>query len=160
MSNPRTLKPYSEESNDYFCNKFIAEASKSYKKKMLELGSPEELRASVPCVDLKEHLCYCLEPLYSKDGHREYQFLIEYHTRRPSEGIYYGCRGITLKNFDHQEEICQFRKDWEIVEAEVCTILNNTFPKKDFSRRFKITDNANDQTYWLFLDFTCGRRRH
>ncbi|MCQ2309854.1 MAG: hypothetical protein MJZ78_07760 [Bacteroidales bacterium] len=150
MNNVPTLIPFSDESNDYYCNKFIAEASEFYEDKMLELGTREELHASVPCVDLPEHLCYNPFSIKSDDGHRMYQFLIEYHTRRPSEGIYYGCRGITLKGHDHSEEIKQFRDDWRNVKAELCTVLNNTFPKKDFSHRFKMTDNANDQTYWLF----------
>jgi len=150
QNNTPTLIPFSDESNDYFCNKFIAEASAFYEKKMLELGTREELHAAVPCVDLPNHLCYNYGSLFSADGHREYQFLIEYHTRKPSEGIYYGCRGITLEGHDHIEEIKQFRLDLENVKAELCTVLNNTFPNKDFSHRFKITDNANDQTYWLF----------
>ena len=32
----------------------------------------------------------------------------------------------------------------------MCRVLNNTFLDKDFSYRFKFTDNANDGTYWLF----------
>lgn len=150
MNAPSNLIPFSDDSNDFFCNELIAEASEFYVNKMLELGTRDELHAAVPCVDLPNHICYNHGSLFSADGHREYQFLIEYHTRKPSEGIYYGCRGITLEGHDHIEEIKQFRLDWDTVKAEICTVLNNTFPKKDFSHRFKITDNANDQTYWLF----------
>ena len=148
----KKLIPFSDESNDYYAAKYVAEASLFYEQKMLLLvdGDREKLRTSVPGVPLLNHLAYKLEPLYSKDGHRMYEFLIEYHTKKPSEGIYYGCRGVTLPGYDHNEEIEQLRKEWEQVKGEVCTILNNTFPSKDFSHRFRITDNANDQTYWLF----------
>ncbi len=146
----RNLVPFSDESNDYYCCKYIAEASKFYEEKMLKLGSRESLKTSIPHVELPEHMAYKLEPIESADGHRLYEFLIEYHTKKPSEGIYYGCRGITLDGYNHNEEIEQFCKDWDIVKPELCTILNNTYPNKDFTHRFRLTDNANDQTYWLF----------
>lgn len=148
----KKLIPFSTKSNDYYAAKYVAEASVFYEEKMLELvdGDRERLRTSVPGVPLPHHLAYKLEPLYSEDGHRMYEFLIEYHTKKPSEGIYYGCRGVTLAGYDHKEEIEQFCADWEQIKGEVCTILNNTFPSKDYSHRFRVTDNANDQTYWLF----------
>lgn len=148
----KKLTPYSTRSNDYYAAKYVAEASLFYEEKMLQLvdGDREKLRTSVPGVPLPHHLAYKLEPLYSRDGHRMYEFLIEYHTKKPSEGIYYGCRGVTLTGYEHKEEIEQFRADWEQIKGEVCTILNNTFPAKDYSHRFRMTDNANDQTYWLF----------
>ena len=148
----KKLTPYSTRSNDYYAAKYVAEASLFYEEKMLQLvdGDREKLRTSVPGVPLPNHLAYKLEPLYSKDGHRMYEFLIEYHTKKPSEGIYYGCRGVTLTGYEHKEEIEQFRAEWELIKSEVCTILNNTFPAKDYSHRFRMTDNANDQTYWVF----------
>lgn len=121
----RNLVPFSDESNDYYCCKYIAEASKFYEEKMLKLGSRESLKTSIPHVELPEHMAYKLEPIKSADSHRLYEFLIEYHTKKPSEGIYYGCRGITLDGYNHNEEIEQFRKDWDIVKPELCTILNN-----------------------------------
>lgn len=146
------LIPYSTKSNDYYAAKYVAEASLFYEEKMLQLvdGEREKLRTSVQGVPLPNHLAYKLDPLYSKDGHRMYEFLIEYHTKKPSEGIYYGCRGVTLTGYEHKEEIEQFRAEWEQIKSEVCTILNNTFPAKDYSHRFRMTDNANDQTYWVF----------
>ena len=149
---PKKLTPYSTRSNDYYAAKYVAEASLFYEEKMLQLvdGDREKLRTSVPGVPLPHHLAYKLEPLYSKNGHRMYEFLIEYHTKKPSEGIYYGCRGVTLTGYEHKEEIEQFRAEWELIKSEVCTILNNTFPAKDYSHRFRMTDNANDQTYWVF----------
>ena len=152
MGKSKKLIPYSTKSNDYYAAKYVAEASLFYEEKMLQLvdGDREKLRTSVPVVPLPHHLAYKLEPLYSKDGHRMYEFLIEYHTKKPGEGIYYGCRGVTLTGYEHKEEIEQFRAEWEQIKGEVCTILNNTFPAKDYSHRFRMTDNANDQTYWPF----------
>ena len=149
---PKKLIPFSTQANDYYAAKYVAEASLFYESKMLQLvdGDRDKLRASVPGVSLPHHLAYKLDSLCSPDGHRMYEFLIEYHTKKPSEGIYYGCRGITLSGFDHAKEIEQFRREREIVLPEMCQILNNTFPLKDFSHRFKLTDNANDNTYWLF----------
>lgn len=148
----KKLTPYSDDANDFYIAKYTAEASQFYEKKMLQLvdGNREKLRTEVPNVPLPDHMAYKLDPLFSADGHRQYEFLIEYHTKKPSEGIYYGCRGITLKGYNHNEEIEQFRKDWETVKSELCTILNNSFPGKNFNFRFRMTDNANDETYWLF----------
>lgn len=148
----KKLTPYSDDANDFYIAKYTAEASQFYEKKMLQLvdGDREKLRTGVPNVPLPDHMAYKLEPLFSADGHRQYEFLIEYHTKKPSEGIYYGCRGITLKGYNHNEEIEQFRRDWETVKSELCTILNNSFPGKNFNFRFRMTDNANDETYWLF----------
>jgi hypothetical protein len=50
----------------------------------------------------------------------------------------------------HEEEIEVFKQEWEAIKAETCTILNNTFPGKDFVSRLKATNNANDGTFWPF----------
>lgn len=160
------LVPFSDESNDYYCRKYIKEASVFYENKMLQLADyvlgqkidakrdeqakRDLLKTSIPGVELPEHMAYKMEPLFSEGNERMYEFLIEYHTKKPSEGIYYGCRGVTLDGYNHGEQIKQFRKDWDIVRPELCAILNNTYPNKDFTLRFRLTDNANDQTYWLF----------
>ena len=85
----KKLTPYSTRSNDYYAAKYVAEASLFYEEKMLQLvdGDREKLRTSVPGVPLPDHLAYKLEPLYSRDGHRMYECLIEYHAKEPSEGI-------------------------------------------------------------------------
>jgi hypothetical protein len=95
-------------------------------------------------------LMHRIDILKSEDGHRLYEFLIEYEVDSPSVGIYYGCRGVTVDGFDHTQEIAQFRHDYDMVKTEICRVLNNTFLDKDFSHRLKLTDNANDGTYWLF----------
>ncbi len=101
-------------------------------------------------VELPSLLMYRIDTRKSQDGQRIYEFLIEYDIDSPSIGIYYGCRGVTTNGADHTESIEQFRKDREAVLPELVLVLNNTFPNKDFSHRFKLTDNAQDGTYWLF----------
>ena len=39
---------------------------------------------------------------------------------------------------------------WNEIINEVLYVLNNTFPEKDYTHRFKPTNNANDNTYWPF----------
>ena len=138
--------------------KYTAEASEFYRRKMMGLieRDKHELRGYVPDgkggirSELPATLMYRIDTVTSADGHRLYEFLIEYDSDTPAEGIYYGCRGITIDGFDHVQEIEQFRQEREIVLPEMCRILNNTFPLKDFSHRFKLPDNADDGTYWLF----------
>ena len=121
-----------------------------------KLEIPVALKGYVPDgkggvrLELLYTLMHRIDTLYSKDGHRLYEFLIEYDTDSPSVGIYYGCRGVTVDGFDHAQEIEHFRHDFKMVHEEMCRVLNNTFFDKDFSYRFKFTDNANDGTYWLF----------
>lgn len=141
--------------NQAYREKYNKEASDYYENKMLQLGALEEMVGWVENqgdrVHLPHHLMYRVgEPIVSADGHRSYEFLIEYHRKKPSEGIYYGCRGNTCKGFSHDEEIEVFRSEWLEVKDVLARFLNNNFPEKDFSQRFKMTDNANDNTYWLF----------
>ena len=163
--------------NASFRNEYTYEASKHYVEKMQKLLGkhstqsdvynlyfdnekkleiPVALKGYVPDgkggvrLELLYTLMHRIDTLYSKDGHRLYEFLIEYDVESPSVGIYYGCRGVTVDGFDHTQEIAQFRHDYDMVKTEICRVLNNTFLDKDFSHRLKLTDNANDGTYWLF----------
>ena len=141
--------------------RYTAEAAEFYRQKMESIigndpNRRHELRGYIPDgvggtrVELPATLMYRIDTLRSDDGHRQYEFLIECDIDTPSTGIYYGCRGVTVDGFDHTREIEKYRKDREIILPEICQILNNTFPLKDFSHRFKLTDNAQDGTYWLF----------
>lgn len=136
--------------NEAYWRKYTEEASLFYKTKMLELGTMDELKGSFHGIDAPNHLMYKLDTLFSKEGHRAYEFLLEYDIYDPSVGIYYGCKGLTLNSHNHDEEIRQFNAEWSHIRGTVCTILNNTFPGKNFSKRVKCTDNANDNTYWPF----------
>lgn len=87
--------------------------------------------------------------LYSKDKHRAYEFLVEFDKEDTSYGIYYGCRALVCEG-DLRDEVNILTQEWETVRGEVCEILNNTFPTKDYSRRFRVTNNTNDNTFWPF----------
>ena len=104
------------------------------------------------------------QPFKSIDG-RDYDFVIEYHRGKPSEGIYYGVKG-EVQEEDKLNNQCEiFRKEWPCIfmkehkDREGCLtdlqkattdILNDTFLWKDFLRCFKPTDNFNKKRYWLF----------
>lgn len=88
--------------------------------------------------------------LRSRDGNRAYEFLVEFDLEDVEYGIYYGCRGL-IKGGDQEEQIAILQSEWDdILCAEVCSVLNNTFVDKDFSGRFQKTNNANNRTYWPF----------
>jgi len=130
-------------------------SDKSYIPKMMKLidDDPErksELRGYVHDVELPNHYMYRVDTLYNPDGYRFYEFLIEYNVKKPAEGIYYGCRGMTKEGFDHDHAVKLFQQEWKEIKERLCQVLNNIFPEKDFSERFKDTDNANTNTYWLF----------
>lgn len=135
--------------------RYTEEASKFYIDKMMKLIGDDktrinELSGFVPGLILPNHMMYRIGTLVNQDKIRSYEFLIEYNMTKPSEGIYYGCRGITKEGADHEHTIELFKKDWENIQGLLCQVLNNIFPDKDFSSRFKMTDNANTNTYWLF----------
>lgn len=88
--------------------------------------------------------------LMSKDGHRAYEFLIEFDKKNTSYGIYYGCRTYICEGYNQEEENQLVVEEWNALRGEVCEILNNTFPNKDFSKRFRPTNNAENRTFWPF----------
>ena len=114
------------------------------------------------------------KPFRSVDG-RDYDFVIEYHRNKPSEGIYYGVKGEVCSG-NLEEQCGKFRKEWPNIfmmdksklqkiydkssgkdifwgynfQLELTEILNNTFPWKDYLHCYKPTDNMWEQRYWLF----------
>lgn len=158
--------------NDNFAYKkqaeFIHEFTQFYLDKMKRLAEAEGFVRE----DIKgdfNHIVYryrpddAEKPFRSIDG-RDYDFIIEYHRNKPSEGIYYGVKGeVTSGNLEEQCE--KFRKEWPCIfmkthkDRENCLtdlqkattdILNDTFLWKDFLCCFKPTDNFNRKRYWLF----------
>lgn len=116
----------------------------------------------------KRHIMYKLgQPLVSCDGNRAYEFLIEFDVNDPSIGIYYGVKGLILdgnlrqqieiltKEFygvsieDYLQQKPSSNKEWPLYIL-ISKYLNATFPGKDFAQRFRVTDNANDNTFWPF----------
>lgn len=75
------------------------------------------------------HMMYKLETLYSKDGCRGYEFLIEYDVYEPVVGIYYGCKGLILDEND-KDGMAMFNEEWEDIRYYVTAVLENTFPGK------------------------------
>ena len=93
------------------------------------------------------HLMYKLKTIIHEG--RGYEFLIEYKIDEPTVGIYYGVKGLIMDG-DDDHQINEFNKEWETLEGTVTYYLNAVFPGKDFSVRYKPTNNANDHTYWPF----------
>ncbi len=139
------------EVNKAYWRKLTEAASKSLQDKMRLMDSLTDFHRDDSFLGNKapNHMMYKLETLYSKDGHRAYEFLVEYDIWEPTVGIYYGCKGLILKG-DVDKELVTFDEEWNQIMNEVLYVLNNIFPEKDFSHRFKPTNNANDNTYWPF----------
>jgi hypothetical protein len=138
--------------NLQYWQKLNTEASVFYQEKMKILEDVNDLKRDDSFLGNKapHHMMYKLGmQLKSVDGCRAYEFLIEYDINEPTVGIYYGCKGLIL-NGDIDEQIDKFNKEWKAIKDEVTTILNNTFPGKEFNIRFKPTNNANNNTYWPF----------
>lgn len=142
--------------NSDFNTWLISEASKPYESKMLQLVGGDESRRGelagrlLSGIEKPDLLMYHVDVLHSHDGHRAYEFLIEYCTNDPSVGIYYGCRGFTKKQYSHAKEIQQFRQEFAELENELIQKLNRKFLGKDFTHRLLTTDNTDSNTYWLF----------
>jgi hypothetical protein len=134
----------------------ISEASKPNESKMLQLVGGDEARRGelagrlLSGIEKPDLLMYHVDVLHSYDGHRAYEFLIEYCTSDPSVGIYYGCRGFTKKQYSHPKEILQFRQEFANLKNELIQKLNRKFLGKDFTHRLLPTDNTDSKTYWLF----------
>lgn len=139
------------EINKAYWRKLTEAASKSLQEKMRLLDDSDDFHRDDSFLGNKapNHMMYKLETLYSKDGHRAYEFLVEYNIWKPAEGIYYGVKGLIVKG-NKDEEIAKFDEEWNQIMNEAIYVLNNIFPEKDFMHRFKPTDNANDNTYWPF----------
>lgn len=157
---------------------YTHEFSQFYIDKMKELyGAKGFYRCDIE--DDFSHIIYRYRPEgkdkpFVKDGVM-YDFLIEYHRGKPSEGIYYGCKAeiIPNNNYDskaderdmesHAEELRElwpniFLKGYEkcnSLQRELTEILNNTFQWKNFFKCYKPTDNIREQRYWLFWVTLC-----
>ena len=146
---------------------FIHEFTQFYLDKMKQLVAAEGFVRE----DIKDdfyHIIYRYrpkdsnKPFHSIDG-RDYDFVIEYHRGKPSEGIYYGIKGEVTSG-DLKEQCEKFREEWPNIfmkehknrsslsdlQKATTDILNDTFLWKDFLKCFKPTDNFNKKRYWLF----------
>ena len=146
---------------------FVHEFTQFYLDKMKKLTEAEGFVRE----DIKGDFNYIIyryrpdgveKPFRSVDG-RDYDFVIEYHRNKPSEGIYYGIKGEVCSG-DLEEQCEKFRKEWPNIfmkehknrnslsdlQKATTDILNDTFLWKDFLKCFKPTDNFNKKRYWLF----------
>lgn len=153
------IRQRQEEINNKYWNELTYKSSKLYIEKMHELDDvvkegKDGLRRddTYHGHEAPVHKMYKLGTLHRKDEPLDcgYEFLIEYDTSEPTVGIYYGCKCLFPEGVDPAPYISRFNEEWESVRNEVCTLLNNTFPMKDFTHRFKMTNNANNGTYWPF----------
>ena len=139
------------EVNEAYWRKLTEIASESLQNKMRQMDSLTDFHRDDSFLGNRasNHMMYKLDTLYSMDGHRGYEFLVEYDIWEPTIGIYYGCKGLILEG-EVDKELMTFDEEWNQIKNEVLFVLNNIFPEKDFTHRFKPTNNANDNTYWPF----------
>lgn len=137
--------------NNYYRKKLTDEAARQLLGKMHKLVDDKDFVRddSFNGIMASRHVMYKLPTLESCDGKRKYEFLIEMDKEDSDLGIYYGCKGL-FPIMDTQQAIDLFDAEWHQIREEVIFLLNNIFPQKDFSLRFRMTDNANDKTYWPF----------
>lgn len=140
--------------NYTYWKKYVKESSKFYIDKMMELtenGDRREIQGELRGKETPHHLMYKLPRLECPENPEiYYEFLIEYDIYDSDVGIYYGVKGISPDGSNHDEAIEIATNHYEKIKPKLCKILNNVFIDKDFSRRFKMTNNANDNTYWPF----------
>jgi hypothetical protein len=141
--------------NQKYIEKYVKIANEFYLKKMETLDDVSDfIHDNTFYKDgnrklSSHHLMYKLPTLFSEDKHRGYEFLIEYDVLDPSVGIYYGCR-VFVMNGILDKELTMIDEEWKSIQGVITQFLNNSFPGKDFTHRFKVTDNANDGNYWPF----------
>lgn len=96
------------------------------------------------------HICYKLrDDLYDSERRVKYEFLFEFDTVDYGYGIYYGCKCIFL-NGDEDELQRKVDLEWSQLRVGLTTLLNNTFPGKDFLKRAKVMDRPINHHYWPF----------
>lgn len=145
---------------------YIHEFSQFYINKMKLLAEAKDFyRCDID--DDFSHIIYRYRPegkdkpfYVNEDGSVMYDFLIEYHRGKPSEGIYYGCKAEILRG-DMESHADELRNLWpnifmknentcNALQRELTSILNNTFRWKNFFNCYRPTDNICEQRYWLF----------
>ncbi len=109
---------------------------------------PPGLDCTLQGIPQRHHLMYKIEPLDHPSGNARYEFLVEYDRMEPHVGIYFGCKCITLGDADHREMIELYMQEWNRIRHHICTVLNNSFPTKEFRHRFRVTNNGENRTFW------------
>lgn len=140
--------------NYKYWKEYTKQSSRFYIDKMLELtanGNEEEIKGRLRGEETPNHLMFKLPILRCPENPEiYYEFLIEYDRNEPDVGIYYGVKCISPLESDHDKAIEIANNHWLKINDNLCVVLNNVFVDKDFTHRFKMTNNANDNTYWPF----------
>lgn len=129
---------------------WVNRASTFYIHRMLELRGLTECEERPPYTPDPRYMMYRLRCFKVPGSNRWCEFLIEYDIYHPSHGIYFGCKVVTAPDCDHRVETSFATADWERVQPIMLLRLNNVFPDKDFTHRFRLTDNDADHTFWPF----------
>lgn len=109
---------------------------------------PPGLDCTLRGIHQPNHLMYKIEPIAHPSGCALYEFLVEYDRMEPNVGIYLGCKCVTGGDTDHRDMISHYIEEWNALRSHVCTVLNNSFPEKEFRHRFRITNNGENGTFW------------
>lgn len=125
-------------------------ASAHHKERMLTLAPADELVGYVREDRDEKYMMYRRHVVLPNGGGRRYEFLIEYDTCNPSQGIYFGCKSVTLPGHGHARQTRLAIEDWHRAMPYVLQRLNNVFTDKDFTYRFNPTDNDHNGTFWPF----------
>ena len=145
---------------------FIHEFTQFYLDKMKQLVAAEGFVRE----DIKDdfyHIIYRYrptdsnKPFHSIEG-RDYDFVIEYHRGKPSEGIYYGIKGeVTSGNLEEQCD--KFRKEWpnifmmdksdlQEIYVEICNKSHDESRGKDifwgYNFQLELTEILNNTFPW------------
>ena len=145
---------------------FIHEFTQFYLDKMKQLVAAEGFVRE----DIKDdfyHIIYRYrptdsnKPFHSIDG-RDYDFVIEYHRGKPSEGIYYGIKGEVTSG-DLEEQCGKFRKEWpnifmmdksdlQKIYDEICNESHDESRGKDifwgYNFQLELTEILNNTFPW------------
>lgn len=129
---------------------WVNQASMFYIHRMQQLNGLQECEERAPYSPEANYLMYRHRCFKVAGSNRWCEFLMEYDIYHPSHGIYFGCKVVTAPHCDHLAEIALAIHDWTQVKPIVLLRLNNVFPDKDFTHRFRLTDNDANHTYWPF----------
>lgn len=145
---------------------FIHEFTQFYLDKMKKLVAAEGFVRE----DIKDdfyHIIYRYrpkdpnKPFHSIEG-RNYDFVIEYHRGKPSEGIYYGIKGEVASG-DLEEQCGKFRKEWpnifmmdksnlQKIYDEICNKSHDESRGKDifwgYNFQLELTEILNNTFPW------------
>ena len=145
---------------------FIHEFTQFYLDKMKQLVAAEGFVRE----DIKDdfyHIIYRYrptdsnKPFHSIDG-RDYDFVIEYHRGKPSEGIYYGIKGEVASG-NLEEQCGKFRKEWpnifmmdksdlQKIYDEICNESHDESRGKDifwgYNFQLELTEILNNTFPW------------